>query len=158
MVDQRPRMRRSRRNATIWLLTRMIQRSDESIMTRLMWIVGWIRFFPPSNCMDSVVFCFFPSAAILYQGQPLFVSLSLLFLKCRWSSYASSGRWDQFRVICSSSLSSLLLPTDWNQGKIEGKEGERGRKGLVLLLVIDRINSLPVILLLCLSVLLLQQF
>jgi hypothetical protein len=25
-------------------------------------------------------------------------------------------------------------PPDWNQGKIKGKEGERGRKGLVLLL------------------------
>jgi hypothetical protein len=40
--------------------------------------------------MDSAVFCFFLSAAILYQGQPLFVSLSLLFLKCQWSSGASS--------------------------------------------------------------------
>jgi hypothetical protein len=35
-------------------------------------------------------------------------------------------------------------PPDWNQGKIEGKEGERGRKGLVLLLGIDQINLFTV--------------
>jgi hypothetical protein len=51
-------------------------------------------------------------------------------------------------LICSSSH------------RVEERRGEAskesGRKGFVLLLVINRINSLPVILLLCPSVLLLQ--
>jgi hypothetical protein len=38
-------MQRSRRNATVLLLTCMIRRTDESIMTHLMWTVEWIRLF-----------------------------------------------------------------------------------------------------------------
>jgi hypothetical protein len=129
MVDRRSQMWRSHQNATVWLLTHMIRRSDESIMTHLMWIVGWIRFFPASNCIDSAVFCFFLRAAILYQGQPLFVSLSLLFLKCRWRSCASSTRWDQFRVICSSFLSSLLLPTGLESRKNQREGGGEREEG-----------------------------
>jgi hypothetical protein len=40
----------------------------------------------------------------------------------------------------------------------EASKKERGRKGFVLLLVINQINSLPVILVLCPSVLLLQHY
>jgi hypothetical protein len=40
----------------------------------------------------------------------------------------------------------------------EASKKERGRKVFVLLLGIDRINSLPVILLLCPSILLLERY
>jgi hypothetical protein len=43
MVDRRPRMRRSRRNVTVWLLTRMIRRSDESMVNRSFLAVFWTR-------------------------------------------------------------------------------------------------------------------
>jgi hypothetical protein len=45
MVDRRPRKQRSHWNATVWLLTRMIRRLNEWIVTCLMWAVGWIRLF-----------------------------------------------------------------------------------------------------------------
>jgi hypothetical protein len=43
MVDWRPRIRRSHRNATVLILTCLIWRSDGSRMTHLFWCIGWIR-------------------------------------------------------------------------------------------------------------------
>jgi hypothetical protein len=54
-------------------------------------------------------------------------------------------------LLCSSSHSV-------EERRGEASKKERGRKGFVLLLGIDRINSLLVILLLCPSVLLLQTW
>jgi hypothetical protein len=46
MVDRRPRMRRSHQNRSILILTCLIQMSDGSRMTHLIWCVRWIRLQP----------------------------------------------------------------------------------------------------------------
>jgi hypothetical protein len=46
MVDRRPRMRRSHQSKSILILTCLIQMSDGSRMTHLIWCVRWIRLQP----------------------------------------------------------------------------------------------------------------
>jgi hypothetical protein len=53
MDEQKPRMRRSRRNAPVLILTCFIQRADGSRMSSLISTIGYIRFPPLEKCLDT---------------------------------------------------------------------------------------------------------
>jgi hypothetical protein len=68
MVDRRPRMRRSHRNASVLILTCPVRRTEKSWMTHLFSAVEWTRFSPLRGIVSS---------------QPL----PIIFLLCAASSF-----------------------------------------------------------------------
>jgi hypothetical protein len=70
MVDRRPRMRRSRRNATVLLFTCWIQRSDRSRMNSLFLTVGCLGFLFNRTCVVSLCSLPDPAACALPLSSP----------------------------------------------------------------------------------------
>jgi hypothetical protein len=67
MVDRRPRMRRSHRNATILIFTCLIQMSDGSRMSSLISVIGYLVFsYKQVPCPASPYPFFLRSAASLF--------------------------------------------------------------------------------------------
>jgi hypothetical protein len=112
MVDRRSRMQRSYQNASILILTRLIQRTDESNMAYLILTVGWIGLLSFRGYRYKV----FPSDPPVRRPCPFGQHLSSPpFLLPPLLTAASKPRW------------FLPLPQcDWEWGTVELKEEKVG--------------------------------
>jgi hypothetical protein len=111
MVDRRPRMRRSRRNATVLLFTCLIQRSDGSHMNSLFLAIGCLGFLYKSSN---------PLPVICPYAPPLF------FLGAAFPAAAAQRggevRPSELRLPCRPLLPCLLiLPLSWCSARQEEK-------------------------------------